>query len=60
MLIREKGLQLVHQQTEAVLLITKRNLRNVRLQVGNLQIETKECVNYLRVVLVFEQNYEGE
>lgn len=60
MLIREKELQLVHQQTEAVLLITKRNLRNVRLQVGNLQIETKEYVNYLRVVPVFEQNYEGE
>lgn len=45
-LIVEKGLQLTHEKTETVLLNTRRNLRNVRLQVGNLQIETKDWVRY--------------
>lgn len=50
-LIVEKGLQITHEKTEAVLLNTR---RNVRLQVGNLQIETKDWVRYLGVV--FERN----
>lgn len=53
-LIVAKGLQLTHEKTEVVLLNTRRNLRNVRLQVGNLQIETKDWVRYLGVV--FERN----
>lgn len=39
---------------KAVLLNTMRNLRNVILQVVNLQIEMTDCVKYLRVI--FEQN----
>lgn len=50
MVIKEKGLQLAHKKTEAVLLNTRRNLRNVRLGVGNLQIEIKD------LGMVFEWN----
>lgn len=54
MLIKEKGLQLAHKKTGAVQLNTRRNLRNVRLQVGNLQIEIKDLIKYSG--MVFEWN----
>lgn len=48
-LIENKGLTLAQEKIEAVLLHTRRNLRNISFQMGGIHIKSKSSVKYLGV-----------